>query len=441
MAWEFALTLMLGLLFFLMAIGTPVVFAFLAVNLVGAWFFLGQEAGLTQWVRNTISSLTSFSLTPIPLFVLMGEVLFHTGLAFKAINAIEKVISKVPGKLSIVSILGGTTFATLSGSSIANTAMMGGVMMPEMQRRGYHPTMSMGPIMAVGGIAMLIPPSALAVMLGSLAGISIEALLISGIMPGLLIATGFLLYVVVRSRFRPQDAPSEPSVEGAPKLSLWERWKPFFRDVVPLLGIFIAVVGSMLLGWASPTESAAIGVTASLIATICYRAFSLEALWKSLIETAKVSVVILFILAASTTFAQLLSFSGASTGFLTLIKGMDLSPGLLVISMLIILLLLGMVLDQISMMMIALPFFIPLANAVGVDTVWLGVMILMALEIGLLTPPFGLLLIVMQSVAPEGVRLNQIYRAAIPFLIIEIIALALVFCYPSIATGLVSWIK
>lgn len=439
MEWYFALGLMLGSLFFFMAIGTPVVFAFLAVNLIGAWLFLGQEAGLAQWVRNTGSSITSFSLTPIPLFVLMGEVLFHTGLAFKAINSIEKMISRVPGKLSIVSILGGTTFATLSGSSIANTAMMGGVMMPEMQRRGYHPTMSMGPIMAVGGIAMLIPPSALAVMLGSLAGISIERLLIGGILPGLIMAIGFLGYVIIRSRLRPQDAPSDPDDEI--HVTGWAKWKPFFRDVVPLLGIFIAVVGSMLAGWASPTESAAIGVTASVIATLFYGALSTKALWKSLIETAKVSVIILFILAASTTFAQLLSFSGASTGFLGLIKSMELTPVTLVISMLVILLILGMVLDQVSMMMIALPFFMPLANAAGVDPVWLGVMILIALEIGLLTPPFGLLLIVMQSVVPPSIRLPQIYRAAVPFLIIEVIVLALVFSLPWIATGLPNLIR
>lgn len=439
MEWQSALALMLGALFFFMAIGTPVVFAFLAVNLIGAWVFLGQEAGLSQWVRNTTSSITSFSLTPIPLFVLMGEVLFHTGLAFKAINSIERIISRVPGKLSIVSILGGTTFATLSGSSIANTAMMGGVMMPEMQRRGYHPTMSMGPIMAVGGIAMLIPPSALAVMLGSLAGISIERLLIGGILPGLVMAIGFLGYVVIRSRLRPQDAPSDPDDETHVKG--WEKWKPFFRDVVPLLGIFIAVVGSMLAGWASPTESAAIGVTASVIATIFYGALSKKALWTSLIETTKVSVIILFILAASTTFAQLLSFSGASTGFLSLIKSMELNPVTLVLGMLAILLVLGMVLDQVSMMMIALPFFMPLANAAGVDSVWLGVMILITLEIGLLTPPFGLLLIVMQSVVPPSIRLPQIYRAAVPFLIIEIVVLALVFTLPWIATGLPNLIR
>ncbi|HHU94156.1 MAG TPA: TRAP transporter large permease [Alcaligenaceae bacterium] len=439
MEWQSALALMLGALFFFMAIGTPVVFAFLAVNLIGAWVFLGQEAGLSQWVRNTTSSITSFSLTPIPLFVLMGEVLFHTGLAFKAINSIERIISRVPGKLSIVSILGGTTFATLSGSSIANTAMMGGVMMPEMQRRGYHPTMSMGPIMAVGGIAMLIPPSALAVMLGSLAGISIERLLIGGILPGLVMAIGFLGYVIIRSRLRPQDAPSDPDDEIHVKG--WEKWKPFFRDVVPLLGIFIAVVGSMLAGWASPTESAAIGVTASVIATIFYGALSKKALWTSLIETAKVSVIILFILAASTTFAQLLSFSGASTGFLSLIKSMELTPVTLVLGMLAILLVLGMVLDQVSMMMIALPFFMPLANAAGVDSVWLGVMILITLEIGLLTPPFGLLLIVMQSVVPPSIRLPQIYRAAVPFLVIEIVVLALVFTLPWIATGLPNLIR
>lgn len=439
MEWQSALALMLGALFFFMAIGTPVVFAFLAVNLIGAWFFLGQEAGLSQWVRNTSSAITSFSLTPIPLFVLMGEVLFHTGLAFKAINAIERIISRVPGKLSIVSILGGTTFATLSGSSIANTAMMGGVMMPEMQRRGYHPTMSMGPIMAVGGIAMLIPPSALAVMLGSLANISIERLLIGGILPGLIMALGFLGYVVIRSRLRPQDAPSDPNDDYL--TTGWEKWKPFFTDVIPLLGIFIAVVGSMLAGWASPTESAAIGVTASVIATIFYRALTPKALWTSLIETAKVSVIILFILAASTTFAQLLSFSGASTGFLSLIKGMELTPFMLVLGMLAILLVLGMVLDQISMMMIALPFFMPLANAAGVDSVWLGVMILITLEIGLLTPPFGLLLIVMQSVVPSSIRLPQIYRAAVPFLMIEIVVLALVFSLPWIATGLPELIR
>lgn len=433
MEWQAALALMLGSLFVLMLIGVPVAFAFLGVNLIGAWVFLGGEAGLGQLVRNSVGSISSFSLTPIPLFVLMGEVLFHTGLAYRAIEAIERLISRVPGRLSLVSVLGGTTFATLSGSTIANTAMMGGTLLPEMLRRGYHPTLAMGPIMAVGGIAMLIPPSALAVMLGSLAGISIAQLLIGGILPGLVMSIGFLGYVVLRCRADPSLAPAD---ENAAEYQGWARWWPFMRDVVPLLGIFVAVVGSMLAGWASPTESAAIGALAAVIATMAYRVLNLHALYKALMETARISVIILFVLVASTTFSQLLSFSGATSGLLGLITELEVSPLMLVVGMLLLLLVLGCVIDQVSMMMITLPFFMPLATAAGIDPVWLGVMMLIAMEMGLLTPPFGLLLMVMQSVAPSSIRLPQIYAAAVPFLAIELVVLALILFVPWLAVGL-----
>lgn len=433
MEWQAALALMLGSLFVLMLIGVPVAFAFLGVNLIGAWVFLGGEAGLGQLVRNSVGSISSFSLTPIPLFVLMGEVLFHTGLAYRAIEAIERLISRVPGRLSLVSVLGGTTFATLSGSTIANTAMMGGTLLPEMLRRGYHPTLAMGPIMAVGGIAMLIPPSALAVMLGSLAGISIAQLLIGGILPGLVMSIGFLGYVVLRCRADPSLAPAD---ENAAEYQGWARWWPFMRDVVPLLGIFVAVVGSMLAGWASPTESAAIGALAAVIATMAYRVLTLHALYKALMETARISVIILFVLVASTTFSQLLSFSGATSGLLGLITELEVSPLMLVVGMLLLLLVLGCVIDQVSMMMITLPFFMPLATAAGIDPVWLGVMMLIAMEMGLLTPPFGLLLMVMQSVAPSNIRLPQIYAAAVPFLAIELVVLALILFVPWLAVGL-----
>lgn len=433
MDWQSALTLLLGTLFVLMLIGVPVAFAFLGVNLLGAWIFMGGEAGISQLVRNSIQSVSSFSLTPIPLFILMGEVLFHTGLAYRAINAIERLIARVPGRLSVVSVVGGTVFATLSGSTIANTAMMGGTLLPEMMRRGYHPNIAMGPIMAVGGIAMLIPPSALAVMLGSLAGISISKLLIGGIIPGLLMALLFLGYVVVRCKISPEMAPAD---DPSQRVYGWEKWKPFFRDVVPLLGIFVAVVGSMLAGWASPTESAAIGAVAATIATMCYGAFTLQSFYKSLIETARISVIILFVLIASTTFSQLLSFSGATSGLLGIITAYDLSPLWLIIGMLLILLVLGCIIDQVSMMMITLPFFMPLANAAGIDPVWLGVMLLVAMELGLLTPPFGLLCMVMQSVAPPQIRLTQIYASVFPFIVIEVLVIALILFLPWLAIGL-----
>ena len=193
MDWSSSLLLLLGTLLLLMVTGLPVAFAFLGVNLIGAFVFLGGEIGLDQVVRNTIASVSNFSLAPIPLFLLMGEILFQTGVAFAAINAIDKLITRVPGRLSIVSVLGGTMFSSLSGSTIANTAVLGSALLPDMLKRGYHPTLAMGPIMATGSIAMLIPPSALAVLLGSLAGISIAKLLIAGIIPGLMMAASFLI--------------------------------------------------------------------------------------------------------------------------------------------------------------------------------------------------------------------------------------------------------
>src|SRR5690554_4472095 len=286
MEWQSALLLLVGGLLLLMALGLPVVFAFIAINLVGAYVFMGGEMGIRQMAHNSTGSITSFSLIPIPLFVLMGEVLFHTGLAYKAITAIERLIKGVPGRLSIVSVLGGTVFATLSGSSIANTAMMGSSLLPDMLKRGYHSSIAMGPIMAVGGIAMLIPPSALAVTLGSLAGISIGQLLIGGVIPGILMGVFVLLYVIIRCARNPELAPAD---EGNANLTTWERWQPFCVYVLPLSGIFLAVVGSLLAGWAEPTESAAFGAVAATVAAICYRSLSRQALVTALMETAKVS--------------------------------------------------------------------------------------------------------------------------------------------------------
>ena len=186
------------------AIGLPAAFAFFVINVAGAYHWLGGEAGLVQLVRNGVASITNFSLTPIPFFVLMGEVLFHTGVAMKAVDAIDRLIRRVPGRLAVVAVVAGTVFSAISGSTIATTALLGSILLPEMLRRGYHPSMAMGPIMAIGGVDMLIPPSALAVLLGSLAGISISQLLVAGIVPGVVLAVAFVAYIIVRVRIDPR---------------------------------------------------------------------------------------------------------------------------------------------------------------------------------------------------------------------------------------------
>src|SRR5499426_4633424 len=209
MDWTQAGLILFGGLVAVMGLGLPVAFSFLAINVVGAAFFLGGEPGLAQLARNSVQSITSFALTPIPFFVLMGEVLFHSGVALKAIDAFALLIRRVPGRLSVIAIVAGTVFSAISGSTIATTALLGSLMLPTMLARGYEPRMAMGPIMGIGGVDMLIPPSALTVLLGSLAGISITGLLIGGIVPGLLLSVLFLGYIVVRTLINPALAPAE----------------------------------------------------------------------------------------------------------------------------------------------------------------------------------------------------------------------------------------
>src|SRR6266508_4062325 len=233
MAWEAAAWLMLGGSTLLLFLGLPVAFSFIVINLVGAVLFLGGEAGLVQLARNSVGSVASFSLTPIPLFILMGEVLFHTGLAVKVIDGVERLIRQVPGRLAVVAVVAGTVFSAISGSTIATTAMLGSLMLPVMLARGYHPTMATGPIMAIGAVDMLIPPSALTVLLGSLSGISISKLLIGGIVPGLMLSLAFVAYIVTRVKIDPSIAPAT-SIE---KKSGWARYELLLLYVIPLVGI------------------------------------------------------------------------------------------------------------------------------------------------------------------------------------------------------------
>src|SRR3954468_7310152 len=210
MSWQIASLLLLGGSTVLLFMGMPVAFSFIAINLAGAWLYLGGEAGLTQLVRNSSVAVVNFSLTPIPLFILMGEVLFHTGLAVNVIDGVERLIRQVPGRLPVVAVVAGTVFSAISGSTIATTAMLGSLMLPVMLARGYHPTMATGPIMAIGAVDMLIPPSALTVLLGSLSGISISKLLIGGVVPGLILSVAFIGYIVLRVKLNPSLAPPTP---------------------------------------------------------------------------------------------------------------------------------------------------------------------------------------------------------------------------------------
>jgi tripartite ATP-independent transporter DctM subunit len=433
MSWTEASLFLFGGLVALMGLGVPVAFAFLALNVVGALIFLGGEPGLQQLARNTVQSVTSFSLTPIPFFVFMGEILFHTGVALKAIDAIALLIRRVPGRLAVIVIVAGTIFSAISGSTIATTALLGTLMLPTMLNRGYEPRMAMGPIMGIGGVDMLIPPSALTVLLGSLAGISITGLLIGGIVPGLMLSVLFLGYIIIRAWLNPALAPAGVEEKGPEGIA---RWRPFLVHVLPLLLIFAIVVGAMTQGWATPTEAAALGAAGTIAASAAYRRLSWPNLKQALIGTAALSGTILFIIIGATTFSQVLSFSGVVNGIVGLITGTGYPTMVVIVGMVLILLFLGCFIDQVSMMLITLPFFMPLVIALGVDQIWFGVLFLLCMQLGLLTPPFGLILFTMKGVAPPSITMQQVYAAAMPYVLFGLLMIGLILVYPGIATFL-----
>jgi tripartite ATP-independent transporter DctM subunit len=425
---------MLGLVLIMMAIGLPVAVAFMAANMIGVFIFLGGFIGIEQLVDNASDALSSFLLVTVPLFIMMGEVFFHTGIAGRVFDSLDALFGRVRGRLSYVSVVSGTIFAALSGSAMANTAMMGSLMVPEMVKRGYKLHMAMGPIQGSAGLAILIPPSALAVLLGSLAEINISALLIAGILPGLILAAMYIVVVFVQVRIDPTAAPPY-DVDPVP---LRQRLKGVAINVLPMGIVIFFVIGFMMLGLATPTEAAAFGVFGAFLLAAIYGRFTWALVRKSMLGTLKVTVMVLFIILASTTFSQIFAFSGATNGIIKWATGFDLAPMLLVLAMFGIILILGCFIDGVSILLITLPVFMPLIKAMGYDPVWFGVIMLIGIEMGGLTPPFGLQLFVMQAVAPPGTRFEQVVRSAVPYLGCNVVIVFMIMAVPAIALWLPS---
>lgn len=432
MTWWMIISCLFGGMVLLLFTGLPVAFAFLIVNMVAAYFFLGGLPGLVGVATGAFSSVTTFTLLPVPFFVFMGEMIFHSGVGLKAISVIDDWLGKIPGRLSIVAVITGTIFAALSGSTIANTALLGTVLVPEMEKRGYSKEMSLGPIMGVGGVAMLIPPSALAVVLASLAGMDVGQLLIAGVLPGVLMGSLYLAYILVRCLINPTLAPSYP-VERVP---LGRRIANTVIYSLPVIFIIFMVTGVIFIGVATPTEAAATGALGAFLVAVGYRKMSWEVMKKSAVGTIKVVVMIFMIIIMSQTYSEILAFTGAAAGLVDFTVGQKVAPILIILSMMLTVMILGCFMETVSIMMITVPIFMPIVRALGFDPIWFGVLLLVNLELGMLTPPFGMLLFVMKGISPKSTTMTDIYRAAMPFITVDIIGLAVLILFPRISTYL-----
>ena len=425
MEWYEAGGLLLGSIMFGMSIGMPVAFTFILTNVMGMFVFSKGWSNLIQIVDDATNLITTFTLSPITMFILMGSLFFHTGLAIKVFDALDKLLGKIPGRLCFLTVIGGSLFSTLTGSTMANTAMLGSLLVPEMTRRGYNKRMSMGPILGTGGLAMIIPPSSLGVLLASIANIDVGKLLIAGLAPGLVLASLYGGMILLQLKMNPEAAPNY----DVPPTSWRQKIHEIFVNILPMSLVVFMVIGFIIFGWATPSESASFGVLGVVILAVARRVFSWKAFVTSLMATVRTAGMVFFILMNSTVFSQLLALSGAGRGLVGWATSFDLAPVVILTAMFLVLILLGMFMDQVSMMLITVPVFFPLATALGYDPIWFALIVLMALEMSATTPPFGLLLFIMIGMV-RGTTLFEVASYAAPFLLCDLILIILLVFFP-----------
>jgi len=435
MEWWVFIIIFFGILLILMVSGIPIAFCFLIMNLGGAYIFWGGVSGFNHLIISIFRSITIFTLLPIPLFVLMGELLFHSGMSKPMFSTIDKWLGRIRGRLALVAVGGGVGVAALSGSTIASAAMLGEILIPEMEMRGYKKSMSIGPIIGSAGMAIVIPPSSMAILLATIAKVSAGKLLIAGVIPGLFMGCLYSAYILVRCYLQPSLAPAYDMIP--PPIS--EKIKDTVKYVLPFGLVVFSVIGLVLLGIATPSEGAASGALSTFILAALYRKFSWSILKNTLASTIRVTIMMLMIMTSAAAFSQMLALSGASESMAKFTVSLPVASIFILISMHIAILFLGMFIEQMSIMMITLPIFMPVVHALGFDEIWFTIMMLINLEIANRTPPFGFNLFVMKGVAPNDTTMADIWQAAIPFVIIDFMVVILIIIFPKIALWLPSF--
>jgi tripartite ATP-independent transporter DctM subunit len=428
--WLILLIILVGILF-LFSIGLPVAFSFFVLNILAAFLLWGGQKGLDQFILSLYGSI-NFNMLPVPLFILMGEVMFRTGVAPRMIETLDKWIGRVPGRLSLLTVFGGAIFGALSGAATASVAMLGTVMLPEMEKRKYKYPMSLGPIMGSAGLDIMIPPSALGVILASLARFSIGKFLFAIIIPGLIMAVVYAAYVVIRCMLDPSLAP----VYEVPRIPLRVKIVDTIRYILPLGSIIFLALGVIYLGVATPNEAAALGAVGCYILAFFYRGLQWEVVKSTFLDSTKISGMIFLVLAGAVAFSQIMAYTGATNGLVDFLLTLLLPPLLLMISMQVALLIMGCFIDALPIMIITVPIFMPVIKTLGFDPVWFGAIMLLNMQMGTLSPPFGLVLFVMKGVAPPHIKMINIYKAVYPILGLDLLVMVIMIAFPQVVLWL-----
>ncbi|MBU2937784.1 MULTISPECIES: TRAP transporter large permease [Pacificibacter] len=426
----FIFTIVIAVFFGLIALCTPI-FAALGVSSIVGFLLHGGLSSLETIPDILHRGLVSYSLLAVPLFIMMGEVMARTSIGARLFNMFACWLARLPGGLGVASVASSAVFGAMSGVSVAGAATIGRFAIPQMLQRGYSPSLAGGTVAAAGALALLIPPSIGFVLFGEVAGQSVGKLFVAAVLPAVLLTSMMMAYVVLVAVFRKDMAPSEERT-----ISRAERWRSL-RDIWPAVMIVLLVLGTIYFGIATPTEAAGIGAIGAFFVAALYKELSFELVRKVLRSTVLTSVMILLILAGALMFGHIMTRLMIPQKIVMFVVSVDQPKWVILSFVLLFLLLVGMVLDIVSIIVITTPILMPVITAMGIDPIWFGVILILTCEMAVITPPVGLNLYVIDGIAPD-LTIGQIIRGALPFVGIELLCILILIAFPEIALFLPS---
>ncbi|WP_158967329.1 TRAP transporter large permease [Chachezhania sediminis] len=417
---------MIGLIV-LLGIRVPVGIALSLVSLLGLWMIRGFNGALGALKGIPYDFTAHWTLSAIPMFLLMGTIVANSGMTTSLYAAMRVWLGWMPGGLAVATNFAGAGFAAASGSSMATTATLGRIAVPEMLKSGYDPGLATGVASAVGTLGAVIPPSIIVVLYAIFAQAPVGQVLIAGIIPGLLTAFAYATLIVVRVKLNPALAPRHDTQKVG-----FSGHLRLLAPIWPLPVLVLGVIGGIYSGFMTATESGAAGVVLAIIVTIIQRSFSPAMLWDSLKEAATTTASLILIAVGAALFTRFLAFSGIPNLLSDLITAGNASPISIVLSIAVVYILLGCFLDPLGVLLLTLPVLLPVFDKAGMDLVWIGIILVKFIEIGMLTPPVGLNVFVMKGVIGDEVRLVQIFKGVSWFLLVEVVVMAILIAFPQV---------
>jgi len=412
-------------LFILIFLRIPVGFVMAGVGFLGFGYIVSFDASMNMIAKDLFSVFGSYSLTVIPLFVLMGQLAYHSGISKRLFNAAYKFIGHWPGGLAIATVGACAAFAAICGSTNATAATMGAATLPEMKRYNYKPELATGVVAAGGSLGILIPPSVIFIVYGILTEQSIGRLFMAGLLPGLILVLLFILAIVIWTRMRPELGPKGPKVPLREKLAS-------LSGLIETLLLFVLIMGGLFWGFFTPTEAGAIGAFGTLLLGLAGRNLTMKGFIASLAETTRISCMILVIVAGATIFGHFLAVSRIPFDIARGVSEIQLPRYAVMLIIIMVYLVGGCVIDSLALIMLTIPIFYPVVLFLGYDPIWFGVIIVLVTQIGVITPPVGVNVYVVSSVARD-VPLEVIFKGVLPFLAALIIGTLLLIPFPQIA--------